>query len=95
MIDYSFEETNTEIVLTFTGDTNEILRQMAGEGHKIDMSDPLNEDHLDGLYRLVDKPYLHYDRHEEKWLRVVVETPEITFTFTSTEIEDYPFLIVS
>ena len=90
MIDYNWHETNTEIVLTFTGDTNDILHALDPNGFELAIG--LDQYALDGLLELVTEKYDYEPKSSDpddwKWLTVAIDNGFIKFTHTFTEIGD-------
>jgi hypothetical protein len=96
MIDYSFDETNTEIVLTFTGDTNEIILKLSG-GDPLDLGLSVEHGELDGLLDMIDERYDYQptsnDPDDWKWLKVVINNGIIYFEHTFTELSEYSHVV--
>lgn len=95
MIQYHFTETNTEIVLTFTGDTEEMLAMLSGGG-PLDVGIGITESELDGLMELVTERYDYFapsDPDDLHWLKVVIDTKGIYASFTFTETEKFPHIV--
>ena len=95
MIDYNWHETNTEVVLTFTGDTNEILNNIDFTG--LDLAIGMTPSDLDGLLELVTEKYDYEpkssDPEDWKWLTVAIDNGFIKYSHTLTEIGDMHHII--
>jgi len=96
MIDFSFEETNTEIVLTFTGDTNELILKLSG-GDPLDLQIGVTSGELDDFLEMIDERYDYQptsnDPDDWKWLKVVINNGIIYFEHTFTEIDEYSHVV--
>lgn len=95
MIDYNWHETNTEIVLTFTGDTNELLSNIDFTGY--DLSIGMTPSELDGLLELLTERYDYEPKSSDpddwKWLTVVIDNTFIKYSHTFTEIGDMSHIV--
>jgi hypothetical protein len=96
MIDYEFTETNTEIVLTFTGDTNELILKLSG-GDPWDLGLVVEPGELESLFDMVDEKYDYQptsnDPDDWKWLKVVIDNGIIYFEHTFTELDEYSHVV--
>jgi hypothetical protein len=95
MIDYNWHETNTEVVLTFTGDTNEILNIIDFSG--FDLAIGMTPSELDGLLEIVTEKYDYEPKSSDpddwKWLTVAIDNGFIKYSHTFTESGDMHHII--